>query len=240
APSVVLAALSFNPMLPVVNPETGEYTFQNRHPGEGGGTYQAAVPYFNPIAYATQATNQNASNRILGSLYGEYDLINNLKLRVSLGVDLLSNKQNHFVPASISIASGVKGTAAIGSVHNVTLTNENTLSYSKDFNVNNHIDVVGGLSIQRFDQERISASAQGFTSDVISFHNLAAGSTQNPGQSETRDWSLLSYLARANYRLYDRYLFTLTARSDGSSRFGSGNRYGFFPSGAFACRISEE
>lgn len=239
-PSVVLAALGFSPILPVRDPETGEYTFQNRHVGEGDGDYQPAVPFYNPIAYANLATNQNIANRVLGSIYGEYDVLENLKVRVNLGVDLLSNKQNHFVPSTISLAAGRQGEAAVGSVDNMTLTNENIINYRKTFGTLHSIDVTGGFSVQKFSQERLSASAEGFSSNAISFHNLSAGAVQNPSVSATRDWTLLSYIARVNYKLADKYLFTLTGRADGSSRFGAGNKFGYFPSGAIAWRVSEE
>ncbi|MEQ9443201.1 MAG: TonB-dependent receptor [Cyclobacteriaceae bacterium] len=240
APSIVLAALGFNPILPVRDLETGEYTFQNRHVGEGEGDYQPAVPFYNPIAYAEQAINQNISNRVLGSVYGKYDILENLSVRVNLGVDLLNNKQNHFVPSTISLAAGSQGEAAIGSVQNFTLTNENIINYRKAFGTLHSIDVTAGFSVQKFYQERLSASAEGFSSNAISFHNLSAGAVQNPSVSATRDWSLLSYLARVNYKLADKYLFTLTGRADGSSRFGTGNKFGYFPSGAVAWRVSEE
>nr|WKN36089.1 TonB-dependent receptor [Tunicatimonas sp. TK19036] len=240
SPSIVLAALGFNPILPVRDPETGEFTYQNRHVGEGNGDYQPAVPFYNPIAYATQAINQNISNRVLGSVYGEYNILENLKLRVNLGVDLLNNKQNHFVPSTISLAAGSKGEAAVGTVENFTITNENIINYRKTWGTLHSIDVTGGFSVQRFYQERLSASAEGFSSNAISFHNLSAGAVQNPSISATRDWSLVSYLARVNYKLADKYLFTLTGRADGSSRFGSGNKFGYFPSGAIAWRVSEE
>ena len=51
---------------------------------------------------------------------------------------------------------------------------------------------------------------------------------------------LLSQLGRLNYNLLDRYLFTVTARRDGSSRFGANNKWAFFPSAAFAWRVVDE
>ena len=62
----------------------------------------------------------------------------------------------------------------------------------------------------------------------------------NPNFSSFSDWALLSYLGRVNYSLNDKFLFTVTGRVDGSSRFGTDNKYAFFPSAAFAWRLAEE
>ena len=59
-------------------------------------------------------------------------------------------------------------------------------------------------------------------------------------QTTDTEWSMLSYISRIHYSFDDRYLFTFTGRVDGSSKFGENNKYGFFPSGAFAWRVSEE
>jgi len=64
--------------------------------------------------------------------------------------------------------------------------------------------------------------------------------TLRPPDSNASDWTLVSYLGRANYDLNDAYLFTLTGRTDGSSRFGKNNKWAFFPSAAFAWRVSSE
>ena len=60
-----------------------------------------------------------------------------------------------------------------------------------------------------------------------------------PGSSQQKN-TLASYFGRINYRLFEKYLFTATMRADGSSRFGVGNKWGYFPSGAFAWRLIDE
>jgi TonB-linked SusC/RagA family outer membrane protein len=84
------------------------------------------------------------------------------------------------------------------------------------------------------------AYAFGFPDSRTGYHNIAAATNpQTPVNNESQ-WTLASFLGRVNYTLSDKYLFTLTGRIDGSSKFAEGNKYGYFPSGAFAWRMSRE
>ena len=70
--------------------------------------------------------------------------------------------------------------------------------------------------------------------------NTSAGTAlPNEGDIEAEE-NILSYFGRINYTMADKYLATFTLRADGSSKFGKGNRWGYFPSLALAWRISEE
>ena len=86
----------------------------------------------------------------------------------------------------------------------------------------------------------ISAASQNFSTDYFQFNNIGAGSQQNPGGSGRARFAFNSYFGRINYTLSNKYLFTLTGRLDGSSKFGENNKYSFFPSAAIAWRASEE
>ena len=70
-------------------------------------------------------------------------------------------------------------------------------------------------------------SSSNFVNDVMLYNNLGAGSVYNKPESNATQWSLMSYLARINYTLKHKYLFSVNARVDGSSRFGTNNKYGF-------------
>src|SRR5690606_9335287 len=99
---------------------------------------------------------------------------------------------------------------------------------------------LAGFTMQEFKNEGLFALAFGFPDGRTGYHNLgAAENPQNPANSES-EWSLISYLGRVNYSLMDKYLFTVSGRVDGSSKFADGNKYGFFPSGAFAWRVINE
>lgn len=84
------------------------------------------------------------------------------------------------------------------------------------------------------------ARAMGFMSDALMYYKLQAGETRPVVSSYKNKHVLASYFGRAQYSFKDKYLFTFTARIDGSDRFGKNNRYAFFPSGAFAWRMNQE
>jgi TonB-linked SusC/RagA family outer membrane protein len=97
-----------------------------------------------------------------------------------------------------------------------------------------------GLSWQHVDRFNFTARAQNFQDDFFMFNNLGSGATAIQPVSSNVAYGLNSYFTRLNYSYNQKYLFTLTGRVDGSSKFGESNRYAFFPSAAFGWRVSEE
>lgn len=227
---VVNGALKMNPMQPVfANEETGEYTSVNE-PG-------LLIP--NPVATARKQVYKNATSRLLGDVYAEWEFIPGLKAKVSLGTDVMYLKGNLYTPSSIYQALGI-ASATVRVNRSINWLNENILTWNHTFNKIHALNVLGGFTIQRNNVETVEASSSNFVNDVMEYNNLGAGSIYNKPGSSAMQWSLMSYLARINYSLYDKYLFSVNARIDGSSRFGSHNKYGFFPSGSVAWRLSEE
>jgi TonB-linked SusC/RagA family outer membrane protein len=227
---VITGAMKMNPVQSIYgNEETGEYT-QTNVPG-------LLIP--NPIATAKEQLYNNSTTRILGDVYAEWEFLPDLKAKVSLGTDIMYLKANHYTPSGIYQSMGT-ATATINVNRSVNWLNENILTWNKTINDIHSLNVLGGFTIQRNNVETVKASSRGFVNDVMTYNNLGAASTYlAPGSSATQ-WSIISYLGRVNYSLYDRYLFSVNARIDGSSRFGDNNKYGFFPSGSFAWRLSEE
>ena len=100
---------------------------------------------------------------------------------------------------------------------------------------------LAGYTMQRENRETIRGRGEGFVNDILTYNNLESASViQPPPSTGANEWSLQSFIGRINYGLFGKYLFTLTARADGSSRFGANNKWGYFPSGAFAWRMSDE
>ncbi|MDR1555841.1 MAG: TonB-dependent receptor, partial [Tannerellaceae bacterium] len=227
---VVTGALKMNPIMPIYSDEVNGTYSQVNTPG-------TLVP--NPVATATEQKFNNAASRLLGDMYVQWEVIKDLKLKVSLGTDVLYNKANLYTPSTIYQANGMaKGEIRVRKT--INWLNENTLTWDKVINQNHALNVLGGFTLQRNNAEMVYASASNFVSDTMEDNNLGAGAVYNKPESENIQWSLMSYLARINYTLKDRYLFSVNARIDGSSRFGANNKYGFFPSASAGWRISEE
>lgn len=237
ATNVLFPAVVGNPMAPVKD-ENGNYyaMIQNA----------LGTPRANPAAFSDLPKISSIEPLINSSLALDIKLNSDLKLRTQISGEIDNFRNNFYNPRSISGQDEINGRvsdgyASITSSVNYNWISETSLSFNKYLNKDNHIDAVLAFSAQNNRWESVGASASGFASDVYESYNLGASSAaaRKPSSSLT-DWSMLSYIGRTIYTLYDRYIFTANMRVDGSSRFGKDNKYGFFPSGAFAWRLSEE
>jgi TonB-linked SusC/RagA family outer membrane protein len=230
--SVLINALTAPPTLAPFG-SGGEY-FVGLNPANGR-------VFANPLAAAVLITNQEQQNRFVGNVFGEYDLLRNLTFRTSFGADYLSSVQDFYSPSTTFPGVTTGGYGSRGSIGVTTWLNENTLHYQREsFGFLHGVDLLGGLTLQRTNSDNISGTSQNFVTDALAQNGLNSGGTVIGVWSGAPHSSLLSYFARANWNLFDRFLFTLTGRRDGSSKFGEGNQYGFFPSGAVAWRLSDE
>ncbi len=124
------------------------------------------------------------------------------------------------------------------SYYRPTLTNENTLSYNKKFD-RHLIDAVVGLSFEKGETQSFSFTAINVPNEELGMDGLDMGIPYDNSYS-TGDYTMASYFGRVNYSYNKRYMMTVTMRTDGSSKFAPGNRWGYFPSGAVAYNIGEE
>ncbi|GHU88022.1 SusC/RagA family TonB-linked outer membrane protein [Bacteroidia bacterium] len=226
---VVTGALRMNPILPVYSdPETGVYTQVNT-PG---------ILSPNPVATALEQTFDNAVSRLLGNAYLQWELLKGLTLKVTAGSDVQYHKYGLYTPSVIYQSNG-QASASVQSRRTINWLNENTLTWNKAFG-DHALNLLGGFSLQQNNSDLVGASSSNYVNDVMEYNNLGAGSVLNIPASDAPQWNLLSYLARVNYTLKDKYLFSVNARIDGSSRFGTNNKYGFFPSVAAGWKLSDE
>ena len=211
---------------------------------QDNGTYVVNSPFEsalqNPINSLYNQLNESITNRFLGNVFGEYTILEGLKAKILVGADIVGNKQNRYLPSSTAEGQAVSGDAIVGSVFTTNWLNENTLSYDKELNDKNRINAIVGFTAQHSISKYTIAEAAGFATDAFDYNNLGTGITSIAPRSNASEWSLASYLGRINYVFDDRYLFTFTLRADGSSRFGAGNKWGYFPSAAVGWNLSNE
>lgn len=196
---VVSGAIKINPILPVYkDPVNGIYTDVNT-PGN-------LLP--NPFATAKEQIFNNATSRLLGNIYGEWKIVEGLIARVSVGADVIYNKSNNYTPSFLYQANG-KSTATVGVNSSINWLNENTINWVKTFNNIHSLNVLGGFTLQQNNAEYVMASSSSFVNDVMTYNNLGAGALWNQPGSSAIQWNLMSYLARINYSLMNRYLFSI-------------------------------
>jgi len=229
APSGLVSALLLMPPTATIYDPEGGYTLRN--------PFENIIS--NPIASLNEQSNEAQTFRMLGNIYGEYELIKNLRLKVSLGSDIQNQKERSYIPSTLFEGSTVGGEARLGTVSTQSWLNENTLTYQKTWG-NHSIDALVGFTQQELVSEGFRAGSQSFVTDELTFNNLGSGASTLIPASNNYRWGLLSYLGRANYNFDQRYFLTASLRADGSSKFGADNKWGYFPSLAAAWNISKE
>ncbi|MEX6686184.1 TonB-dependent receptor [Danxiaibacter flavus] len=225
---VINTAIFQDPTIPVRNPD---------------GTYGQTqiVNLENPVALANETYDVAETNRTFGNVFGEYYVIPDLSFKVNFGADRQSSRRDSYIGRQTKRAQGTNGDAdaQVNNANNYLV--ELTGRYTKTFSNIHRFEALLGYTYQQFDYNSLQSGAQNFSSDALLDNNLAAGSrsTFSVGSGRSKN-QLQSYLGRINYNLQDKYLLTVSARIDGSSKFGENNKYGFFPSVAAGWRIKEE
>lgn len=219
------------PLIPVKYPD-GSWGSNRDFPGAVQDT---------PSRYMEEMVNETSNMQTIADFYLDFKIMKDLNFKSTFAIDASNKKRNYYSGRElIQFSKTQGGIATIDTEKQIYWQNENYFNYIKEFNRNHRLNVMLGLSWQQRSAELVGATAQNFSDDFYQWHNLGAGTVTMPSTSNDYGWSINSYFARANYTLKDKYLFTATARYDGSSKFGKNNKYAFFPSVAFAWRASEE
>lgn len=227
---VVINSLAGDPLMPVY---------------EDDGSYADPFNYFgwwmldNPVLIAEEYYRFTRTNRVLSTVFSEAQLADGLSLKSSLSVDYTYLDDESYTPiiSRESSNANANGVGVFGSTQDITWLAENYLSYVGDFGKHT-VNAILGNSYQSSNRNFTSINAQGFPND--DFIKLTVASQVTSASTSGSEWGLASYYFRSNYTYDNKYLFTFTGRLDGSSRFGENKRYGFFPSGSVAWRVSEE
>jgi len=192
----------------------------------------------NPIGAAKTVQNSTNGYNLMGSVYGELEILKNLKFKSTFGLQANFWDSRTWSPKRAWDTS-VNLESYLGEQFNKNLTWlwDNTFTYDKTFG-KHKLGIMAGTSAQENKYDYMNGSIQSFASDVT--QQLNNGILLPKVGGSTSSYSMLSYMGRVNYAFADKYLFTATLRQDGSSRFGEKNKYGLFPSASVAWRISEE
>lgn len=192
--------------------------------------------YYNALIETTDARNVSTTYRSFGNLNGTVRLVKGLSFRSEFGYDLL-NLQEEIYRGRRTEDGAPTGYGYQNQLRSVNWTTNNTFNYQQSFG-QVAVDAVAGITYQEQNIQEVNTEGRGFPNDK--FQKLAGAARITDGNSTETGYSILSYLARANFRYAERYLLGVSGRIDGSSRFGKDNRYGFFPSVSVGWLINEE
>jgi len=231
-PNVLANAIAMVPYMPVFD-KNGNYAFLRDYSNFGTTTV-------NPVALARGSTNITNSDRVMGTAYLNVSFLHDFNFRVSGSGDLNDINNPSYTPSTVETGRSVSGIATTSTSRLVTLLQESILTYKKQFGSNHRFDALAGFSSQSNVTSTTASSSQGFLTDFFQANNVGSATKVNSIGSGKTSYAMNSFISRANYSFLDRYLFTATFRADGSSRFGANDKWGYFPSGALAWRVSDE
>ena len=228
-------ALRTSPAVPIYNPD-GSYNYAN--PFEAGDFVRSGQTP-NPIADLSEVDAETKVDNVLVSVFGSWEIIPGLRLRVQGSTDIINTRQNFFGPSTSTAGFNTEGYASIGSKRWESDQVEATLTWNKKWN-KHEIEVLGGYTYQQEKSENVLAASANFANENLGYHSLQAGSQLITPQSNFVTSVLYSGIGRINYSLLDRYHLTATLRADGSSRFAKNKKWGWFPSLGFSWNVNEE
>ncbi len=211
------------PVQPVIDPETGEYNTN--------------TVYYNSLIDYRDASNVSTVYRTLLNAYAEYNFMDNLSFRSEFGTDIMHQKEKSFYGRETNWGSP----NGLGEQRNVQVYNyniNNYFSYDTTFGDDHSLSAVLGMAAQKSASEGGYLEGRGFPTD--DFQNMSSAAEITGYNGWGVGHSYLSFFSRANYQFMSKYLVGLSARTDGSSRFGADNRYGFFPSASFGWIMTDE
>ncbi len=204
------------------------------------GKYNHVLPYrINPVSFSTDIMDEKTNNRFIGNLSTTYKILKPLSVNVNVGYTNQRTNRNSYIKQSNPLGEGLGGYASVQKLEDYSKLLETVLRYNEKYGMHT-IDAIAGYSYQYFVEEGDRSTANGFLSDDFKWYSLQAASSITGVSTFKQSNTLISMYGRVNYNFDDRFLVTATVRRDGSSRFGAGNKWGVFPSGSVAWRISKE
>lgn len=203
------------------------------------GTYARYGSFDNHIALIENLNNDAVGWRTIGNLFAEYTILPGLKLRSSWSIDNNSVYENNYNNTLISAGIASNGSASSYETKNLTLTNEQVLTYIKSFGADkkHNINALVGNTLNTNLSQGTSASGTGFATNAITAISQAAIRSGGSFRSQNK---LVSFFGKASYTYDQKYTLDASLRADASSKFGKNKQWGYFPSGGLTWRAGQE
>jgi len=194
---------------------------------------------WHPYSLTREMTKNKITNVTTANTFVDWKLLEGLTFKTALNANVEGSDYTSYwnEGQNWGYSGWVNATGSLISLRSFNWAWENTLNYIKDFGTDHTFNALLGYTAQSQRIDYSDMTAGSFPNDLV--QTLNAGIVSS-GKTTAEEWSLLSYIARANYSYKGKYLVTAAIRADGCSRFGINNRWGLFPSAALAWRVSEE
>jgi len=191
----------------------------------------------NPLCVANEYTQKTSTNLTNGNAAFILKPIKGLQIKGVFGLENSDSRYDAYTTKKYIYSNN---SASVNHQRSTNVINEEIVTY--DFTLNNihKFNIMGAYTYEQTVYKSLAASGNTFLSDVTGTNDLGSAATVNTPTTSYSKWVLESYLGRLNYSFNNKYLLTASIRADGSSRYSEGKRWGYFPSGAIAWRISSE
>ena len=192
----------------------------------------------NPVTMANDIQMKKILNRTIANSYLQYNILDDLVLKVTGGFDNYGMEDKQFYPTTTPRGYLYNAQACMANVSTFGWINENTLTWSPVFAEKHRLNVMAGVTEQGSRYYYTATEASSFSNESLGYNNLSLAKDFH-SYSNTSSSSMLSFIFRTNYIYDDRYIGTFTFRRDGTSAFVK-NKWGSFFSGAFAWNAKQE
>ena len=238
----VTNATSLFPNVPARNPDGSAYSDPLTGTlGQGNNTIPINFNYPNIIFQLENNTFRSTNYRVLGGTYLEVEPVANLRFRTQLSTDVLLTDDFQFLDPRQGDGRGVNGSVFQNFSPSTRWNWTNTATYNNTFAEVNKVNVVVGVEYQKTAFTSFGANGTNLSARELGLNNIITGTLATPTiNGDAGQNGLQSYFGRVNYGFKDRYLLSVTVRSDALSSLPVQNRRGLFPGGSVGWRVSEE
>ena len=216
-------ALSIPAIYPVYNPD---------------GTYNELGPYANPVAIINETKNVAFANRNNGNIYGEYKFLDGFTFTTKWSADIYNLREHGYDPITSAQGAKYNGLGIEGTNYVSNLVSSNVLQYVTTISEKHNIEALAGYSFEKYARRNTYIEAIDFPNENLQY--ITSAGTIRYASANSLDRGMNSWFGQFKYNYLYKYIVTLTARADGSSKFGKNNQYSYFPAASVAWRISEE
>lgn len=218
-PGQVVAQMPISPLVD----STGKLNNNTLYPN---GLYDAQYNFDKQVNFHT-----------IGNAYVNYTFMPSLSFRSEVGTDLYNMSEDQYLGKLSSDGGGI-GVGSYISAQTVSLNTNNYFTFTPDLGASHKLTATLGMSYLQNDNKGSFIQGENYPSDAVP--DLSGAATITGGSTTNERYTFLSYFLRGNYAFMNKYLFSASIRTDGSSRFGPRNHYGWFPAVSAGWLISEE
>ncbi len=194
--------------------------------------------YVNGLDITRNSTFSTNTFHTVGKAFATYQIMSNLEWQNAFGIDLINQQEEYYYNTQLDYYVGAQGAGYSAWSQIQNYIGKSYLTYIFTLKEDHNFEVIGGTSYNWVNYQFTSVLGEDFPND--NFQNLENAAVITSGSASETNYSFLSFFSRVSYDYKGKYLAKVSFRTDGSSRFGKNNRFGYFPSVSAGWILTEE